>query len=145
MTESSQATRPESARSSFWQRYSTTINFWLDTVLLILFVVQAWLFGVLQVVFPRGAGPEWKVWGASSVIWTDALFKTFCVFAVGIIVHVMLHWSWICGVVSTRILKRKVSRDNGVQTLIGVGLLVVIFHILALGVLAARMGLVGPA
>ncbi|MFO1021847.1 MAG: hypothetical protein U0903_14305 [Planctomycetales bacterium] len=144
MSEISESARPASARSSFWQRHNTTINFWLDTLLLLLFVAQAGLIGVLHVVFPRGAGPEWSVWGASSVIWSDALFKVFCAFAVGVILHVMLHWNWICGVVSTRFLKRKASRDNGVQTLLGVGLLVVVFHVLALVILVARMGLVGP-
>lgn len=145
MTEISESSPPASGRATFWQRNSTMINFWLDTGLAVLFVVQAWLFGVLHVVFPRGAGQEWKVWGASSVIWADALFKVFCLFAGGIIIHVMLHWTWICGVVSTRLLRRKASRDNGVQTLLGVGLLVVIFHVLAFGILATRMGLVGPS
>lgn len=144
MSDISSSTQTAPMRSSFWQRHSTIINFWLDFLLLMLFVVQGWMFGVLHVVFPRGAGPEWTVWGASSVIWSDWLFKLFCVFATGITLHVMLHWNWICGVISTRLLKRKVSRDNGVQTLLGVGVLVVIFHVLAFGVLAARIGLVGP-
>ena len=64
-----------------------------------------------------------------------------CVLAMGIVLHVMLHWSWIMGVITTRLLGRKAARDTGAHTLIGVGLLLVILHVLALGCLAAWMSL----
>lgn len=139
----SEALEPVSARprGSFWSRHSTLINFWLDALLLILFMVQAWIFAVLYAVFPRGAGREWTIWGGNTADWFDALFVTFCVFSAAIVVHVMFHWGWICGVVSTRILRRKAGRDDGSQTLIGVGLIVVLIHVLMAGILAARVGL----
>jgi len=128
-------------RGSFWSRHSTLINFWLDALLLILFMVQAWIIAVLYAVFPRGAGKEWTIWGANAADWFDALFVTFCVFSAAIVVHVMFHWGWVCGVVSTRILRRKAGKDDGSQTLIGVGLIVVLIHVLMAGILAARVGL----
>jgi hypothetical protein len=129
---------------SWWSRYSTIINFWLDLLLLIVFLVQAWMICVLRFVFPRGAGPEWTVWGGNLLDWTEALCATYAIFSVGILVHLMFHWAWICGVVSTRFLKRKAGKDDGSQTLIGVGLIVVLVHLLIGGILVAKAGLTGP-
>lgn len=132
------------ARGTFWSRHQTIINFWLDVSLLILFVVQGWMFAVLHVVFPRGAGSDWKIWGATPLDWSESLFGVFCVFSIAIVLHVMLHWNWICAVITTRLLGRKASKDDGSQTLIGVGVLVALGHLLAAGILAAKVGLVAP-
>jgi hypothetical protein len=141
------ASTPEqrlASRSSFWSRHSTIINFWLDVGLLILFLAQAWMFAVLHVVFPRGSGSDWKVWGATPLDWSETLFATFCVFSVGIVLHVMLHWAWICGVIATRLLGRKPGKDDGSHTLLGVGVIVVLVHLLVAGILLAKFALVGP-
>lgn len=129
---------------SFWSRYSTIINFWLDAVLLVLLMLQAWIFAVLHVVFPRGAGPDWTIWGATPLDWAEALLAVFCVFGFAVVLHVMLHWSWICGVVTTKLLRRKARKDDGSQTLIGVGLIVVLVHLLFVGILIAKVGLHPP-
>lgn len=131
-------------KRSFWSRHSTIINFWLDALLLVLFLIQGWMFAVLHVVFPRGAGPDWKIWGATPLDWSEALFVTYCVFSVGIVLHVMLHWAWICGVVATRFFGRKPGKDDGSYTLIGVGVLVLLVHMLFLGILATRVALIAP-
>jgi hypothetical protein len=130
---------------TLWRRHGTIINFWLDVTLLILFLIQAWMFALLHVVFPRGAGPDWKLWSATPLDWSEALFATYCVFSAAIMLHVMLHWPWICGVIATRLLGRKAGKDDGSHTLIGVGLLVLMVHLLAAGILAAKMSLVAPA
>ncbi len=114
-------------------------------MLAIIFLVQAWMLAVLHVVFPRGAGNDWKIWGATPLDWSEALFTLYCVFSVGVIVHVMFHWAWICGVVATRLLGRKAGRDDGTHTLIGVGVIVFLIHLLMGGILVARMALVAPA
>jgi hypothetical protein len=129
---------------SWWSRYSTIINFWLDVLLLIVFLIQGWMLSVIVFVFPRGAGPDWKIWGATALDWTESFGVVFGVFTVGILVHLMFHWAWICGVVSTRLLKRKAGKDDGSHTLIGVGLIVVIVHLLIGGILVAKVFLVGP-
>ena len=136
------AARPAGPRGTFWNRYSTIINFWLDVILLVLFMVQAWMFAVLHVTFPRGAGSDWKIWGATPLDWSEALFLTFCVFSAAIVLHVMFHWAWICGVVATKFLGRKPGKDDGSHTLIGVGLLVLLVHILIIGILVTKVGLV---
>lgn len=125
-----------------WSRYGTLINFWLDVSLLVLLMIQAWIFSILHLVFPRGAGSDWKIWGATPLDWSETLFLTFCVFAAAIVLHVMLHWAWICGVVTTKLLGRKGKKDDGSQTLIGVGLLIFLIHALIVGILVAKTGLV---
>lgn len=131
-------------KGSFWSRYNVIVNFWLDVLLLVLFMFQAWMFAVLHVVFPRGAGSNWKIWGASPLDWSEALFTTFCVFSVAIVLHVMFHWNWVCAVVATRILGRKPGKDDGSQTLIGVGLIVFLVHLLVIGILVARVAMKSP-
>ncbi len=146
-TEMSPEPAPSSAdtgtRGSFWSRHKTLINFWLDVVLLALFLVQAWMLTVIVVVFPRGED-QWKIWGNTASEWLDGLFSTFCVFAVAIVLHVMFHWTWICGTVATKLLGKKAGKDDGSQTLIGVGFLVVLLHMYGAAVLAARVSLMNP-
>ncbi|HET6425185.1 MAG TPA: hypothetical protein VFG20_15970 [Planctomycetaceae bacterium] len=129
------------ARGTFWSRHKTLVNFWLDCSLMMLFLVQSWLVTVVTLVFPRG-GNGGTIWGATAGDWLDALFVTSCVFAVGVVLHVMLHWSWICGTISMKLLGRKAGKDDGTQTLIGVGFLILLLHILGAAILAAKVGLV---
>uniref|UniRef100_A0A7C2NXT6 DUF4405 domain-containing protein n=1 Tax=Schlesneria paludicola TaxID=360056 RepID=A0A7C2NXT6_9PLAN len=131
------------SRPSFWTRHKTLVNFWLDAALLVLFLLQAWMLTVLAVVFPRGA-TGWTIWGGTPDDWLAGLFATWCTFALGVLVHIMLHWTWICGTVATRLLGRKATKDDGSQTLIGVGLLILLLHVLAAAVLAARVCLKSP-
>ncbi len=136
--------RQAAVRGTFWNRHGTIINFWLDVLLLIQFLIQGWMFAVLHLVFPRGAGPDWTIWGATPLDWSEALFTTYCVFSVGIVVHVMFHWGWVCGVVTTRLLGAKAGRDDGSHTLIGVGVIVVLVHLLVGGIFAAKVALTAP-
>jgi hypothetical protein len=78
---------PPSRSSPFWTRYKTLINFWLDVTLLVLFLTQAWLLTVLAIIFPRGAENA-TIWGSVAADWLDFLFSTFCIFTVGILLHV---------------------------------------------------------
>ena len=132
---------PGPPAASFWTRHKTLINFWLDVFLAALFLVQAWLFIVLRYVFPRGDDARWTIFGGTADDWQDASFGVFCMFSLAVVVHVMLHWDWICATVSTRLLHRKSKKDDGTHTLIGVGLLVVLIHVLIGGILGARVGL----
>lgn len=128
-------------KGTFWSRHSAIINFWLDVILLVLFLVQAWMFAVLHVVFPRGADAKYRIWGLTPLDWSESLFATFCIFAVAIVLHVMFHWAWICGIVATRILHQKARKDDGSHTLIGVGLGVLLIHLLVIGILAAKVSM----
>lgn len=132
----------DSPSGSFWNRHKTVVNFWLDALLLMLFMVLAWELAILRLAFPKGAGERWRLLGHTAADWQDLTFNTFCGFALGIVVHVMLHWAWIVATIQTRLLGRKATRDDGSHTMIGVGVLFGLIHVLAAGILWARWAIV---
>lgn len=138
-------TQPRQQKSTGKRLSWSLINFILDTVLLINFVVLMWVAAVLQFVFPVGHEADgWTLWGGDTVAWQNIQFTTLAIFAIGVTVHVMFHWSWICGVINRQILKRNVLKADGTDTLIGVGLVAVIVHVIAIGLLLARWAIEKP-
>jgi hypothetical protein len=126
----------------------TTINFLLDTLLLVLFLIMGWAAFVVRFVFPAGTeAAGYTLWGAGYDQWAVFEFNLLCVFAFAVLVHVMLHWSWVCGVVASRLsrwLGRSVRIDEGTQTIYGVGLMVVILNIVGLGLALAALSIHSP-
>lgn len=129
----------------------TIVNFWLDALLLVLFVGQLWCSVVLQFVFPPGEqATGWRLWGLGYQPWRDIQFATLCTFALCILVHIMLHWNWVCGVIATQLVKRNAddraaTRDDGSRTLWGVGLLIVLINLVGLAVAAAALSIQAPS
>jgi hypothetical protein len=115
----------------------TLLNFWLDASLLITFLGVAWVTLVIRFVFPPSVSAEgWHLWGWNLDRWIDLQFVLLACFAFGILVHVMLHWSWICGVFYSKIWRLQKGSsvpDDGIRTIYGVGLLLLIF--LAMGLM----------
>lgn len=123
----------------------TTINFLLDTALLVIFVALMWCAVVVRFVFPPGPlAKNWQLWGGDYTQWTSIQFGLICLLALGILVHVMLHWSWVCGVIASFRQSDKRKLDDGIKTLYGVGLLIVILNIVGAGVAAATLSITGP-
>lgn len=128
----------------------TDVNFWLDACLLVVFSVLCWNSVVVRFVFP--AGPEadgWTLWGWGYDAWAGFQFATVCLLAAAVVLHVMLHWSWVCGVVASKLRKKKgaaapVAKDDASRTLWGVGLLIVVFNLIGLGVAAALLTVQAP-
>lgn len=123
----------------------TLINFWLNAGLLLTFLALVWSSTVLHVVFPPG--PEaagWTLWGGSYLEWRGFQFANIVILTLGILLHVMLHWSWVCGVVATKIRRTSSRPDDGTQTLYGVGLLIVVLFVLGGATAAARLSLKAP-
>jgi hypothetical protein len=59
----------------------------------------------------------------------------------------MLHWSWVCGVLASRAsrwLGRTVRLDDGARTLYGVGLLILLLHVVGVCVAAAALSIQAP-
>jgi hypothetical protein len=121
---------PESVRSAIevgnGSRLSpAVINFWLDAVLMLAFVALSITAVIVQFVFPPGVTAKgWLLWGMDFGQWSSIQFATLAVLGFGVVVHVMLHWQWVCGVVVRKLLHRKELPDDGIRTIYGVGLLI---------------------
>lgn len=123
----------------------TVLNFWLDVCLLCAFLTLCAVSAILQFVFPIGPDAGgWRLWGWGYVAWRDFQFGVLCVFAGLVLLHVMLHWTWVCGVVTTKIKPTKQRPDEGQRTLWGVGTLIVLLHVLV-GVVVAALLTIVPA
>ncbi|WP_210420191.1 DUF4405 domain-containing protein [Aquisphaera giovannonii] len=116
----------------------SVVNFWLDLSLLIVFVLMSWEAASLQFLLPAPTlSAGWTLFGLTYDQWRDIQFGTLCLFAFGVVLHVMLHWNWVCSVVATQVLHTKARPDEGKQTIIGVATLIVLLHILGIGVIVS--------
>ena len=111
----------------------TDVNLWLDAVLLLLFVALCICSVILEFVFPPGTQAEgWKLWSRSYNDWSRFRFGLLAVLAAAVLLHVMLHWTWVCGVVKSRTRRKaqpKPPNDDPSRTLWGVGLLIAIVNV----------------
>lgn len=128
----------------------TDVNFLLDTVLLLLFVALSISSVILEFVFPVGTEADgWLLWQWSYNEWSRLRFGLLAALALSVLVHVMLHWSWVCGVVASRRgsshSHRPAARDDPSRTLWGVGLLILIINLAGAIVAAAALMIQAPA
>jgi len=111
----------------------TDFNFLLDTVLLVLFVALCASSVILEFVFPAATRADgWQLWSKSYDQWSRVRFGILSLLAAAIVLHIMLHWSWVCGVVESRTKDRPTGRrppDDPSRTLWGVALLIAIINI----------------
>lgn len=121
------------------------INFWLDVTLLLTILFIGWVSAMMQVVFPAPTSADgWSLWGLSFDQWRDAQFGALCFFSLLALVHVMLHWNWICGVITTRVVRTKNRPDDGIQTIYGVGTMIVVLNLIVGAVIAAMLTVQKP-
>ena len=131
--------RPAKLQSQGKKRLSmSVVNFWLDTTILVALLFLGWIAAVLEFLFPAPTlAGGWTLWGLTYDQWHDIEFASLCVFALGVLVHVMLHWTWVCSVVFAQILHSKDRPDEGKQTIYGVVVLAALLHIIGAGVIIA--------
>lgn len=123
------------------------INLALDIALLVAFVALCTAAVIVRFVFPPGpAAKGWILWGLDYDAWNGIQFGILAALAIGILVHVMFHWSWVCNVLAARLSSDKRSRvDDGMQTIYGVGLLIVLLNVIGITAAAAMLTIQGPA
>lgn len=123
----------------------TLLNFVLDCCLLAAFVGVLAIAVVLRFVFPAPTQADaWSLWGMSYDDWSVVGFNATACFALLVLFHVMLHWSWVCGVVGQRFSKRlgrTVRIDEASQTVYGVGLLIVVLTVVGIVTAAAMFSI----
>jgi hypothetical protein len=128
----------------------TDVNYWLDGFLLAVFCLLCWVSVVVRFVFP--AGPDaygWRLWSWSYEQWANFQFTLLSILASAIVLHIMLHWSWICGVTASKFNKRQAgaakNRDEASRTLWGVGLLIGILNLLGLAIALTALTIEAPS
>jgi hypothetical protein len=118
----------------------SVINFWIDVTLLAALLLVGWVSAVLQMVFPAPTmAVGWTLWSLTYDQWRDVQFGLLCVFAMGVLIHVMMHWNWVCSVIATQIVRSRNRPDEGMQTIYGVATLIILLHVLAAGVIVALL------
>jgi hypothetical protein len=122
------------------------VNLVLDAALLGVFAVLCGVAVIVRFVFPPGpAADGWTLWGLDYDAWNGIQFGLLAALAGGILVHVMLHWSWVCNVIASRFLRSTQPRvDEGLQTIYGVGLLIGLLVAIGIVVAAAVLTVRGP-
>ncbi len=126
----------------------TMINFVLDLFLLSITVSLLFTTAVVRFVFPvPTAADGWTLWGGDYNAWANLQFIFVAIIGLAVLVHVAMHWSWVAGVVVTRVLRRPAREarpDTGIQTVWGVSVLIVIVNLLGLLIGAAYLMIEAP-
>ena len=106
-----------------WTR--TAVNFLLDVTLLLAFVTILGVSAIVHFIFPPSStAAGWTLWGRSLDEWRNYQFAAIAAFALCVLLHVMMHWSWVCGVISNKLTKWRghpVRINEASKTLWGVG------------------------
>lgn len=107
------------------------LNFFVDLVsllaMLVLIVTGTWLWLVLPPGSRGGHGLE--LWGWGRHDWGDLHFWTAAVLVGLMILHVALHWDWVCAVIRIQLLGRKDHQKKPsatTQNLYGVAFLIIL-------------------
>ncbi len=131
---SSEPAKPRSKR-----RVSmAVVNFWLDATILVALLLLIWESATLQFILPAPTlAGGWTLFGLTYDQCRDIQFATLCVFSFGILIHLMLHWNWVCSVIATQILRDSERPDEGMQTIYGVATLIVLLHLIGAGIVVA--------
>ena len=84
----------------------TIVNLVLDILLALILLLVVTSACVVRFVFPPGtAAKGWKLWGLDYDAWANFEFVMLCIILLAVVVHVMLHWNWVCSVIATRVLQ----------------------------------------
>lgn len=137
------AAEAERAPSTRWSK--AVINFWLDLCLSLVFVGLLVATSVMRFVFPNPTSAAgWSLWSLTYDQWAQLQFVLLAILSAGIVLHVMLHWTWVCGMLTRGRANSSLRVDNGTQTLVGVVVLAVALHLIGLIVLSGLLTVQRP-
>ena len=105
-----------------------TLNFWIDFIGFLVMSGLIWTGLLIHYVLPPGtggqhSGRELTLWGLGRHDYGDIHFYMALVLIGLMVIHVWLHWSWVCGTVN-KLLGTKAA-GNTRRAVYGVGVLAV--------------------
>ena len=138
--------RNSEARRSPWLS-KTVVNFIVDTGLVVFMVAMLFTAAALRFVFPAPTlAKGWILWGFDYDAWANFQFVLVTLFGLAVLLHIMLHWSWVCCVFAAKVLRGQSTRpDEGMQTIWGVGLLILVVNVIGLLLGMAYLMIQAPA
>jgi hypothetical protein len=77
----------------------SNVNFIIDVVAFAAFVLLAATGGIIKFVLPQGSGHFSMLWGMDRHGWGEIHFWIAIVVATAMVLHVILHWQWIVGMI----------------------------------------------
>ncbi len=121
-----QKATPRKARG--WSR--SAVNFALDCFLLLAFLCMLWMTLLIRFIFPSPSeATNWSLWGWEYATWVEFQFSAIVIFGVLVLIHLVLHWTWVCGFITGRLAKRfniSARLTESTRTLYGVTTLIVV-------------------
>lgn len=127
---------------------SNAFNFIVDCIMVVSGTCVLAATMMLAFVFPAASqSAGYSVWGSGYDGWVQFLVANISIFLVLILLHIILHWSWVCMFVTSRLSKRlgrKIVLDDSAKTIWGVVALIIVLTIAAVFVGAASFALVEP-
>jgi|GEM_PF-1826299 len=113
----------------------SSVNFIVDALVALLFLSVLSTASIVHFVFPAPSLADcWSLWAMNLDTWSRIEIVAICVFAVAVIVHLILHWTWVCGFITTRISRYKgwkITVSASAKTLYGVSVLILALTALA--------------
>lgn len=77
----------------------STLNFAVDAVTFIVMLTMIATGLLIRFVLPPGSGGRYSLWGSTRHDWGDVHFWLAVAAGVLVLVHLALHWSWVCSLV----------------------------------------------
>ncbi|MBN2376564.1 MAG: DUF4405 domain-containing protein [Sedimentisphaerales bacterium] len=75
-----------------------TWNFWIDLLILLVFTAEVWTGLLMRFILPpgQGRGRSWTLWNLNRHDFGDIHFYLALAFIILILIHIGLHWAWLC-------------------------------------------------
>jgi hypothetical protein len=98
----------------------SSVNFVVDTIAFVAILFLASTGILVRFVLPAGSGHFMQLWGMDRHEWGQIHFWIAVALVVLLVLHIVLHWSWVIGMVKGRSGKRKGLRVGAAIVLFSV-------------------------
>ena len=137
-----QPTAPRSAR----RLSNNAINFIVDAALLVAFMLVLTITAIVQFILPDApTATGWTLWSLNRTVWQRIQAASIAVFGLLVLLHLILHWSWVCSFVASRLSKftgRQVTVNESSKTIWGVATLIFVLTCIGAVLLVAEFSVV---